>query len=108
VIDTPGVRGRCPACSRTTLILGAGGYVTCAHLDCPNPSAASEALDRPTDTATEVDLLRTLVDELRDPDPCRYDHHGYCQAHWWFYTEPVCPHARAAAMFPDTPEEPTP
>lgn len=45
--------------------------------------------------------LLELVDELRDPDPCWYDHHGYCQAHGWFETEPTCPHARAAALFPD-------
>jgi hypothetical protein len=56
VIDTPGVRGRCPACSRTTLILGAGGYVTCAHLDCPNPSSASDLLDRPG----AADIVHTL------------------------------------------------
>jgi hypothetical protein len=51
VIDTPGVRGRCPVCTRTTLILGAGGYVTCAHLDCPNPTAATDLLGQPSDTA---------------------------------------------------------
>lgn len=45
---TPAVQGRCPACSRTSLILGLGGYVTCAHLECPDPAAASEVLDRQT------------------------------------------------------------
>jgi hypothetical protein len=49
---SPTVQGRCPACSRTTLILGAGGYLTCAHLDCPNPTAASDTLDRQPVTAT--------------------------------------------------------
>lgn len=97
----PTVQGHCPACTRTTLILGAGGYITCAHLDCPNPTAASDLLDQ---QPAEAALLLELVDELRDPDPCHYDHHGYCQAHWWFYTEPVCPHARAAALFPADPE----
>ena len=43
----PTVQGRCPACSRTTLILGVGGYVTCSHLECPDPSAASDLLDLP-------------------------------------------------------------
>jgi hypothetical protein len=43
---SPTVQGHCPACSRTTLILGADGYLTCAHLDCPNPPAASDTLDR--------------------------------------------------------------
>lgn len=36
-----------------------------------------------------------LLAELTDPDPCRFDHHGYCQAHGYFETEPKCPHARA-------------
>lgn len=43
---TPRVRGRCPACSRTMLILGVGGYVTCSHLECPDPCAASILLER--------------------------------------------------------------
>lgn len=25
-----------------------------------------------------------------DPEPCRHDHHGYCQEHGWFSLEP-CP-----------------
>lgn len=45
---TPTVQGRCPACSRTTLILGAGGHVTCSHLDCTDPCAADEVLHRQT------------------------------------------------------------
>lgn len=45
---TPAVQGRCPACSRSTLILGAGGHVTCSHLDCPAPTAADEVLHRQT------------------------------------------------------------
>jgi hypothetical protein len=43
---TPTVQGRCPACSRSTLILGAGGYVTCSHLDCPSPASASDLLEQ--------------------------------------------------------------
>jgi hypothetical protein len=45
-------------------------------------------------TAAAVDL-RELINDLTDPDPCQYDHHGYCQAHCWFETDPRCPHARA-------------
>ena len=45
---TPAVQGRCPACSRSTLILGVGGHVTCSHLDCPAPAAADEVLHRQT------------------------------------------------------------
>ena len=38
------VQGHCPACRGTSLFLGTGGYVTCARLDCPNPTAADELL----------------------------------------------------------------
>lgn len=41
------VSGRCPACNRTALFLGDGGYVTCSHLDCPRPDAAADLLDHP-------------------------------------------------------------
>lgn len=36
-----------------------------------------------------VSILRDLL----DPDPCWYDHHGYCQAH--SLHERPCPHERA-------------
>lgn len=39
--------------------------------------------------------VRELIDDLTDPDPCWFDHHGYCQAHGWMQTEPACPHQRA-------------
>lgn len=39
--------------------------------------------------------LMKLIRDLADPDPCWFDHHGYCQAHGWMDTEPRCPHARA-------------
>lgn len=41
-----GVQGHCPACGRTALILGTGGYVTCGNLDCPQPDAATTLLER--------------------------------------------------------------
>lgn len=43
------------------------------------------------DLSEAVAIIRDLV----DPDACWYDHHGYCQAHGWTDTEPICPHARA-------------
>lgn len=58
-----------------------------------------------TPDATEaVDILRDLYDE---DEPCRFDHHGYCQEHLWFVAptedignpRAVCPHARAKAFF---------
>lgn len=39
------VAGRCPACDAAALGIGAGGFVTCANLSCPNPSAPSDALN---------------------------------------------------------------
>jgi hypothetical protein len=42
--NLPHVAGRCPACGRASLFLGAGGYVTCAKADCPEPDAASGLL----------------------------------------------------------------
>lgn len=39
-----------------------------------------------------------LIADFIDPDDCWHDHHGYCQAHGWFATDPSCPHARAKAL----------
>lgn len=52
------------------------------------------AAERAAETRTAADLIA----DLTDPDPCWYDHHGYCQAHGWFATDPSCPHARAKAL----------
>lgn len=46
-------------------------------------------------TAAAADHLIELIQDLADPDPCTFDHHGYCQAHGWMATDPHCPHARA-------------
>jgi hypothetical protein len=43
----PDVQGRCPACGNERLFLGAGGYVTCPRIDCPEPDAASTLLEQP-------------------------------------------------------------
>lgn len=40
----PRVRGICPMGCGETLFLGAGGYVTCSWIDCPDPAAASDLL----------------------------------------------------------------
>jgi hypothetical protein len=32
--------------------------------------------------------------DMQEPDGCRFDHHGYCQAHFWFHTDPPCPQKR--------------
>jgi hypothetical protein len=49
---------------------------------------------------------RGLLADLTDPDPCWFDHHGYCQAHGWMATEPACPHARAKALTAPSPPAP--
>ena len=41
----PYVQGRCPACGLASLFLAVGGYVTCASLNCPDPSRASYLLE---------------------------------------------------------------
>lgn len=40
-----------------------------------------------------VQELLSLLSELTDDMPCRYDHHGYCQSHW-LHVKP-CPNDRA-------------
>ncbi|NUV65635.1 hypothetical protein G6W57_00705 [Streptomyces sp. CAI-121] len=40
----PDVQGHCPACGAVSLFLGEGGHVTCARLDCLDPSAADDML----------------------------------------------------------------
>jgi hypothetical protein len=42
--------------------------------------------------------LLGLIEDFVDRDDCRFDHHGYCQAHAWFETDPACPHARAKSI----------
>lgn len=98
---------------------GAGGAYGCPE-GCPthNPGGEDVREDaiggRDTDSDEELGqlreqlaVLRDLVGDLADPDPCHYDHHGYCQAHGWFATEPVCPMARAVelGLIPDDKED---
>lgn len=40
----PIVRGRCPSCRAKSLFLAVGGHVTCASLNCKDPTAASAVL----------------------------------------------------------------
>lgn len=44
------VQGRCPACRGKHLFLGEGGHVTCSLIGCPNPTAADDLLNGPTNT----------------------------------------------------------
>ncbi|MFJ5294487.1 hypothetical protein [Streptomyces sp. NPDC088348] len=45
-----------------------------------------------------IEELQQLVADFIDPDPCEFDHHGYCQAHYWSAIEPACPHGRAKKL----------
>lgn len=38
--------------------------------------------------------MKAILEDLEENEPCFYDHHGYCQAHGWFETDPVCPQKR--------------
>ena len=42
--DAGKVQGNCPMGCGKTLFLGAGGYVTCSWIKCPNPTAVSDLL----------------------------------------------------------------
>lgn len=42
-------------------------------------------------------LVRDLA-EAEFKRPCSFDHHGYCQEHGWFETDPPCPIPRAKAL----------
>ncbi|MGQ4393741.1 hypothetical protein ACN6K5_003527 [Streptomyces violaceoruber] len=53
------------------------------------------ATETQPNTATLLELLRDFL----DPDPCSFDHHGYCQAHGYLGGEPMsCPHGRAKKL----------
>lgn len=41
-----------------------------------------------------AELLHDLTDG-EAKNPCEFDHHGFCQMHDWFETEPSCPIPRA-------------
>lgn len=66
-----------------------GAFACCA--------AHASANDVPALVA-RVRELEGLIGDLADPEPCHYDHHGYCQAHWWFHIDLKCPHARAREL----------
>lgn len=69
-------------------------YMADAHQSAVRAEAAAEL----EGLRAELAVLRDLVGSLVDTDPCDLDHHGYCQAHGWTYTDPACPMARAAGL----------
>ncbi|NED75328.1 hypothetical protein G3I51_23995 [Streptomyces sp. SID9944] len=58
-----------------------------------------------TETQADSTALLELVKDFLDPDPCAFDHHGYCQAHGYLGGEPMsCPHGRARKLLSDLDE----
>ncbi|MGA3562589.1 hypothetical protein [Melissospora conviva] len=52
-------------------------------------------------TVLPADVI-ALIEDFTGDEPCQLDHHGYCQQHYWFETEPACPHARAKQLLANT------
>lgn len=42
--ERPQVRGYCPACGKTSLVLSRAGHIVCTHPECPHPTATVELL----------------------------------------------------------------
>ncbi|MEU5772662.1 hypothetical protein ABZ819_05070 [Streptomyces venezuelae] len=71
--------GRCPACRGESLMLAAGGHVTCRRLDCPNPNAADQLLRGEPQTAIAAAAAREEEAARLTPDgrdECRAAHSG--------------------------------
>ncbi|MEI5520699.1 DUF6085 family protein [Streptomyces brasiliscabiei] len=76
------IRGHCPACG-ASLFLGAGGYLTCQQLECPQPDAAHRILaDRETEHIVQFDdegfTIRHPLRERLDDALMRCDLHRHC------------------------------
>lgn len=42
---------------------------------------------------TKLQQAINIIVDLKDGEPCSFDHHGHCQAHGWSGEE-VCPQQR--------------
>lgn len=58
----PWVKGRCPACKTSSLFVGAGGYLTCGNLPCPNPSLVTDLLAEDTGEAKQEYRVALMQD----------------------------------------------
>jgi hypothetical protein len=74
-------RGALPAEDRLDDALDAADRITGVAFVFQPPKAAEE--------------MRRLLNELVDPDPCWFDHHGACQAHG---LQNPCPHEQAKKL----------
>lgn len=63
----------------------------------------------PDEPKPQITVSREFLEWFHDTDPCRFDHHGGCQAHGFLEPEPgeVCPQRQLAdllaAAAPPTP-----
>lgn len=92
---------RLAAAERTARDVAAANKRATQHAlrDCERAEAERD------EARAETGRLRGLVRDFVDPDECWFDHHGYCQAHGWFATDPKCPHARAKELLPKEDEQ---
>lgn len=54
----------CPACGRTTLIVGSGGYLVCGFVGkdgCPNPCAADKVLTDAAEVSRQLREARAFI-----------------------------------------------
>lgn len=58
-------------------------------------------LDQLAGLEADRDLYRDLAEQLYQPGPCSFDHHGGCQEHLWLSLGPgeECPDGRAQRLF---------
>lgn len=54
------------------------------------------------DPITERQRMLDIIKDLVFEDSCEFDHHGYCQTHCWFESDPPCPHQRAKQLLEET------
>lgn len=86
---------RCSICEGPTYI-DASGATRCAEMH--GKRGGEDLRPEPPTTRGAVSAEGELLAELVEPqtEECRYDHHGYCQAHWLH--ERPCPVERAKAL----------
>lgn len=58
-------------------------------------------LDQLARLEADRDQYRDLAEQLYQPEPCSFDHHGGCQEHLWLEPGPgeECPDGRAQRLF---------
>jgi len=55
------IQACCPACGSRSLFIGSGGYLTCAVIECPDPSQAHDVLNLIAQQRTNVLKARAAV-----------------------------------------------